>query len=102
MSVRHAKDAALTPFAHMYSYHGFMAVKRLPRGTRVDPVRTPWAIERTAKERFDSIARNAGMSSGALLEHVIAHLETELSDQGVPSWMPQPERVEGELPIDAA
>lgn len=88
---------------YVYSYHGGMTtVRRLPRDTRVDPVRTPWEIERAAKTRFDAIARNSGMSSSAFLERVIAHLEDELTDRGVPSWLPQPEPDDGELPIDSA
>lgn len=77
-------------------------VRRLPRDTRIDPVRTPWAIERAAKESFDRIARNSGMSSGAFLERVIEHLEDELTDRGVPHWLPQPEPDDGELPIEPA
>lgn len=76
------------------------AVRRLPRGTRVDTVRATWAIERSAKERFDAMARNAGMSSGAFLEVVIDHLASDLTSRGVPSWLPQPEPDEGELPLD--
>ena len=75
-------------------------VQRLPRGTRVDPVRTPWLIERSAKECFDAMARNAGMSSGAFLEAVIDHLASDLTSRGVPSWLPQPKPDEGELPLD--
>lgn len=75
-------------------------VRRLPKGTRVDPVQTPWVIERSAKERFDAMARNAGMSSAALLESVIDHLASDLTSRGVPSWLPQPKPDEGELPID--
>lgn len=74
-------------------------VRRLPRGTRVDPVRTPWLIERSAKERFDAMAHHAGMSSGAFLEAVIDHLASDLTSRGVPSWLPQPPPSEGELPI---
>ena len=75
-------------------------VRRLPKGTRVDPIQTPWVIERSAKEQFDAIARNSGMSSAALLEAVIGHLSSELTNRGVPSWLPQPEPDEGELPLD--
>lgn len=75
-------------------------VRRLPRGTRVDPIQTPWVIERSAKERFDAMARNAGMSSAALLEAVIDHLASDLTNRGVPAWLPQPEPDEEELPLD--
>lgn len=77
-----------------------MAVKRLPKGTRVAPVRVSWEIETARKERFDQIARNLGISSSALLEVVIDHLDNELTERGVPEWMPQPEPKDGELPID--
>lgn len=46
------------------------------------------------------MARNAGMSSGAFLEVVIDHLASDLTSRGVPSWLPQPEPDEGELPLD--
>lgn len=79
-----------------------MQVRRRPRGTRVEPVRVAWEIERVRKERFDQLARQAGVSASVFLELVIDHLEGELTDRGVPEWMPQPEPNEGELPIDTA
>lgn len=79
-----------------------MTIKRAPRGSRVAPVRAAWSIELQRKERFDQIARNSGVTSSLFLELVIDHLETELSDRGVPLWLPQPEPADGELPIDAA
>lgn len=78
------------------------SVRRLPRGTRVDPVATPWVIERSSKERLDTMARAAGMSASVFLERVIEHVGDELTDRGVPSWLPQPEPDEGELPIEPA
>lgn len=79
-----------------------MTVRRAPRGSRIAPVRAAWSIELSRKERFDQIARNSGVTSSVFLELVIDHLEDELSDRGVPNWMPQPEPNEGELPIDTA
>lgn len=79
-----------------------MTVRRAPRGSRIAPVRAAWSIELRRKERFDQIARNSGVTSSVFLELVIDHLEDELSDRGVPNWMPQPEPNEGELPIDTA
>ncbi len=79
-----------------------MTVRRAPRGSRIAPVRAAWSIELRRKERFDQIARNSGVTSSVFLELVIDHLEDELSDRGVPNWMPQPEPDEGELPIDTA
>ncbi|WP_231555068.1 hypothetical protein [Microbacterium sp. ZOR0019] len=65
-------------------------------------MRVAWEIERVRKERFDQLARQAGVSASVFLELVIDHLEGELTDRGVPEWMPQPEPNEGELPIDTA
>lgn len=79
-----------------------MQVKRRTRGTRVAPVRVSWEIERTRKERLELLARQAGVSASVFLELVIDHLEDELTDRGVPTWMPQPEPNDGELPIDSA
>lgn len=39
------------------------------------------------------------MSSAGLFEAVVRHLEDELTDRGVPEWLPQPEPSDGELPI---
>ncbi|MFZ4843973.1 hypothetical protein [Mycetocola saprophilus] len=77
-----------------------MTVKRAPRGTRVAPVRAAWSIETYRKERFDQIARTSGYTSSVFLEMVIDHLESELTDRGVPNWVPQPEPKDGELLID--
>lgn len=79
-----------------------MQVKRRPRGTRIAPVRVAWEIERTRKERFELLARQAGVSASVFLELVIDHIEDELTDRGVPTWLPQPEPDDGELPIDSA
>ena len=79
-----------------------MQVRRRPRGTRVAPARVAWEIERDRKERFELLARRAGVSASVFLELVIDHIDDELTDRGVPEWMPQPEPNEGELPIDTA
>lgn len=79
-----------------------MVAKRLPRNTRVDPIRAGWEIERARKERIDKLAEHAGVSASAYIERVIDHLEEELTDRGVPQWWPQPEPDDGELPIDTA
>jgi len=76
-----------------------MAARRRPRGSLVDPVGVHWDVERTAKERFSAIARNANVSEAVLFEHVV--LTLELTDQGVPTtWAPNSR--DGELPIDSA
>lgn len=79
-----------------------MDVKRAPRGSRVAPVRAAWSIETHRKERFDQLAQRSGYTSSVFLELVIDHLEDELTDRGVPSWLPQPVPDDGELPIDTA
>lgn len=85
---------------YLFPYDGDMDVKRAPRGTRVAPIRAAWSIETHRKQRFDQIARKSGYTSSLFLELVIDHLEDELTDRGVPNWLPQPEPADGELPID--
>lgn len=67
------------------------------RGSIADPVQTSWRIERQTKERADAIAARMGISTSEFIDDLIAHLE--LTDQGIPSWMPALSR-DGELPID--
>lgn len=76
-----------------------MTVRRLPRGTRVKPVRVSWLIEEARKERFDQLATQAGVSSAVFLESVIEHLEDELTDRGLPNWWPKSAPSDEELPI---
>lgn len=74
--------------------------ERKPRrrfGALVDPVYVSWRIERSTKERAEAIARRADVSPSELIDLAIAHLE--LTDQGIPQWMPERSR-DGELPID--
>lgn len=74
-----------------------MAQRRRPRGTMKDPVTPAWKIERASKERIDAIARRAGISASYLVELMADHIE--LTDQGIPPWLPALTR-DGELPID--
>jgi hypothetical protein len=74
-----------------------MAAKRLPRNTRIKPVRVSWLIEEQRKERFERLAQHAGVSAAVFLERVIDHLEQDLTDRGLPSWWPEPEPEDGEL-----
>ena len=76
-----------------------MAARRRPRGTLVDPVLPGWRIERAAKERVETLARNAGVSAAVMVELLTQHVE--VTDQGIPVWMPEHDRRE-ELPISAA
>lgn len=79
-----------------------MTAARLPRGTRVDPVRVGWLIEGDRKRLLDSVAANVGVSSSLFLERMIDHLEEELNSHGRPRWWPEDELRDGELPIDTA
>ncbi len=76
-----------------------MTRRQIPRGTRVASARLSLIVEEERKRRFDQIAAQAGMSSAGFFEAVVAHLEEDLSDRGVPNWLPQPEPHDGELPI---
>ena len=58
-----------------------------------------WKIERASKLRIESMARNANVSAAVMLELLAEHVE--LTDQGIPVWMPEKDRA-GELPIDSA
>ena len=64
-----------------------------------DPVVPGWKIERSAKIRIESMARNANVSAAVMLELLAEHVE--LTDQGIPVWMPERNR-DGELPINSA
>lgn len=57
-------------------------------------------VEEASKHRFDQLAAQAGLSGAAFFEAVVSHLDDELTDRGVPAWLPQPEPRDGELPID--
>ncbi|MDQ0729098.1 hypothetical protein [Microbacterium sp. W4I20] len=74
-----------------------MAAQRLPRGTRVKPVRVSWLIEEAKKERFEALAADAGVSAAVFLERVIDNLETELTELGLPEWWPAPKTNPEEL-----
>lgn len=76
---------------------GGMNAARLPRGTRVDPVKFGYVIDRSYKDRFEGLARRAGVSGAVYLERVLEHLETELTDRGLPQWWPETELTDGEL-----
>lgn len=78
-----------------------MAVQRLPRGTRVNPVPLGWRIERQRKQRVEQLAAHAGVSAAVFLEALIDHVDGELTSRGLPTWWPAPEPADGELPIDA-
>lgn len=79
-----------------------MTERRLPRGTRVDPVRVGWAIERGRKARIDELSLLANVSAAVFLESVIDHLDDEIAANGLPTWWPETTTEDGELPIDSA
>ncbi len=69
------------------------------RGALLDPVQPSWRIERQTKVRADAIAARVGISTSEFVDELVAHIE--LTDQGIPVWMPELPR-DGELPIDTA
>ena len=77
-----------------------MAARRLPRGTRVNPVPLGWRIEERRKLRVEQLAAHAGVSGAVFLEALIDHVEEELTTRGLPAWWPAQELADGELPID--
>ena len=79
-----------------------MTRRQIPRGTRLESARVSLVVEEKKKDRFAEIAERAGLSGAGFFEAIVDHLETELTDRGVPSWLPQPEPRDGELPIDVA
>ena len=76
-----------------------MAIRRRPRGTLNEPATLGWEVEKVKRERFIEIAMRADVSAAVLFEMVVDHLE--LTDQGIPTWMPRKDH-DGELPIDPA
>lgn len=76
-----------------------MSRRQVPRGTRTAPARLSLIVEEERKRRFDQMAAQAGMSAAGFFEAVVTHLEGDLTDRGVPHWLPQPEPDDGELPI---
>ena len=73
-----------------------MAARRLPKGTRVNPVRLGWAIEEPRKDVIDDLAKRAGVSSAVVLEAIIDHIQPDIPNVGLPSWMLKDQ---GALPI---
>ncbi|MFE4835282.1 hypothetical protein ACHMXB_21385 (plasmid) [Arthrobacter sp. UC242_113] len=76
-----------------------MAARRLPKGTRVNPVRLGWAIEEPRKDVIDDLAKRAGVSSAVVLEAIIDHIQPDIPTVGLPSWML---KNQGALPIPQA
>lgn len=78
-----------------------MRVKKPRRkmGAIADPVLVSWRIEKASRERINELARRSHMSASEFVERMAENLE--LTDQGIPSWVPELNR-DGELPIDTA
>lgn len=74
---------------------------RRPRGTLKDPVAIGWKIERESRDLIASMARASGVSASEFVERMAAHTESELTDDGAPTWLRRT-TPDGELPIDAA
>jgi len=78
-----------------------MSDARRPRGSMIDPVTPGWKIERESRDLIASMAASAGVSASVFIEAMAEHTKSELTTQGIPSWMPEKDR-SGELPIDTA
>jgi hypothetical protein len=74
---------------------------RRPRGAVKDPVAVGWKIGRESRDLIASMAAAAGVSATEFVELMAAHTQSELTIQGIPSWMPEKDRSE-ELPINTA
>lgn len=74
-------------------------VERRARGTMKSPTPLTYKVEEASKILFETIAKRAGMTGALFFEAAVLHLE--LTDQGIPPWVPPLDR-DGELPIDTA
>lgn len=77
-----------------------MSSRRLPRGTRKDPVVFPLSVERKNRDQWKKIADHNGMSPSAMFDAMVENIERDL--RGRPVWLPEQPPKDGELPIDAA
>lgn len=73
---------------------------RRTRGTIVEPVRAGWEIERLKKDKVTAIARRLHVSPSVFVEALIDQIELDL--RGIPTWWPEQELADGEMPIDTA
>ena len=71
-----------------------MAPRRLPRGTRKEPVTLGYDVEKVNKDRWAQIASQSGMSPSALFDRMVETIELDESGRHV--WLPAAEG----LPID--
>ncbi|WP_144797881.1 hypothetical protein [Microbacterium paludicola] len=77
-----------------------MAARRLPRGTRLEPVVFPLSVEKRNRDRWKEIADLNGISSSAMFDAMVENIELDL--RGRPTWLPERPPKDGELPIDSA
>ncbi|GAA1821419.1 hypothetical protein [Agromyces neolithicus] len=73
---------------------------RRKRGTMVKPVRAGWEIEERTKMKLETLAYHLKVSPSRFLEELVDHIEVDV--RGYPTWWPQAELQDGELPIDSA
>lgn len=64
-----------------------------------DAVMVGLRLERDNRDHLAAVAKRAGISASELMDQLITHME--LTDQGIPPWLPEKSR-DGELDIDAA
>lgn len=77
------------------------AARRRPRGSVERPITPGYKVATPTKDLIASMALAADVSASHFVELMAAHVATELTDQGIPSWMPELNRPE-ELPITTA
>lgn len=76
------------------------ATRRLPKGTRVDPIRVGLLLETRSKEQLVALSARAGVSMAVFIETALDHIVNELDDDGVPLWWPDLGWKDDKLPIE--
>lgn len=78
-----------------------MTSPRRPRNTLVAPTALGYQVELESKQRFDALARIAGVSKAEFFERVVANIPVD--ESGLPTWWPESiDLLDGELPIESA
>lgn len=77
-----------------------MAKEKTLRGTVKKPTQQRFTVDLATKERFDALARKAGVSNSYFFTKLVENID--LTDQGLPTWWPEELSRDGELPIDTA
>lgn len=60
-----------------------------------------WKVERDTRDLITSMARHSGVSATVFVELMAEYTRSQLTDQGIPPWLPEKDR-SGELPIAPA